>query len=105
MLYDGSYLDRLWCVVELATFVKSSSCEHVCFVPLWLPRWLVTTMCLDTCKEGVSKHKGVPDGKGVLIRILLFRVGNPQVAFASLLFSHPVHHRHRNSRHLHQIVL
>ncbi|CAE7783817.1 PFOR, partial [Symbiodinium sp. CCMP2456] len=47
MLYDGSYLDRLWCVVELATFVKSSSCEHVCFVPLWLPRWLVTTMWLD----------------------------------------------------------
>ncbi|CAE7210962.1 PFOR [Symbiodinium sp. CCMP2592] len=47
MLYDGSYLDRLWCVVELATFVNSSSCEHVCFVPLWLPRWLFTTMLLD----------------------------------------------------------
>ncbi|CAE7250345.1 PFOR [Symbiodinium natans] len=47
MLYDESYLDRLWCIVELATFVKKSGCEPVHFVPLWLPRWLLTTMLLD----------------------------------------------------------
>ena len=53
LLYDDDYLDRLWCVVELAFFVKSSGARRIWFSPLWAPRWLLKAFLLTAAVSAV----------------------------------------------------
>ena len=58
LLYDTSYLDRLWCMTELAFFVKKHGAAHVWFLPLWLPRWLLYAQLLSTLAMATSAAIG-----------------------------------------------
>ena len=58
LLYDTSYLDRLWCMTELAFFVKKHGAAHVWFLPLWLPRWLLYAQLLSTLAMATSATIG-----------------------------------------------
>ena len=49
VLKGESYLERLWCVYELATFLAERSLDRVDLVPLWLAPWLLATMAMDFC--------------------------------------------------------
>ncbi|OLP81358.1 hypothetical protein AK812_SmicGene38106 [Symbiodinium microadriaticum] len=44
MLWDQTYFDRLWCMLELSIFVKCRGLKGLRFVPLWLPPWLLGQM-------------------------------------------------------------
>ncbi|CAE7838239.1 unnamed protein product [Symbiodinium necroappetens] len=54
ILYDDIYLERLWCVTELALFARSCGASWIHFAPLWLPRWLLRTLLLDTLQVCVN---------------------------------------------------
>eukprot|EP00439_Symbiodinium_sp_Y106_P037535 s5969_g4.t1 len=44
MLWDQTYFNRLWCMLELSIFVKCRGLKGLRFVPLWLPPWLLSQM-------------------------------------------------------------
>ncbi|CAE6971381.1 unnamed protein product, partial [Symbiodinium sp. CCMP2592] len=47
ILWDDTYFSRLWCNLELATFVRRCGAEKLDFVPLWLAPWLLLSVLLD----------------------------------------------------------
>eukprot|EP00435_Cladocopium_sp_Y103_P045584 s1134_g13.t1 len=47
VLWDPSYLERLWCNYELAVFAKSGNDTAVNFVPVWLPIWTLSAIAMD----------------------------------------------------------
>ena len=47
ILWDDTYFERLWCNLELATFVHHGGMENVDLVPLWLAPWLLYSILLD----------------------------------------------------------
>ena len=47
ILCDGSYFERLWCNLELATFARHGGVEKVDVLPLWLAPWLLCCILLE----------------------------------------------------------
>ncbi|CAE7393667.1 unnamed protein product [Symbiodinium sp. KB8] len=47
ILCDGSYFERLWCNLELATFARHGGVEKVDVLPLWLAPWLLCSIFLE----------------------------------------------------------
>ncbi|OLQ12477.1 hypothetical protein AK812_SmicGene3585 [Symbiodinium microadriaticum] len=47
ILCDGSYFERLWCNLELATFARHGGVEKVDVLPLWLAPWLLCCISLE----------------------------------------------------------
>ncbi|OLP88957.1 hypothetical protein AK812_SmicGene29630 [Symbiodinium microadriaticum] len=47
VLCDGSYFERLWCNLELATFARHGGVDKVDVLPLWLAPWLLCCMSLE----------------------------------------------------------
>ncbi|CAE7468168.1 unnamed protein product [Symbiodinium sp. CCMP2456] len=47
ILCDGSYFERLWCNLELATFARHGGVEKVDVLPLWLAPWLLCSILLE----------------------------------------------------------
>eukprot|EP00439_Symbiodinium_sp_Y106_P041376 s2431_g5.t1 len=47
ILCDGSYFERLWCNLELATFARHGGVEKVDILPLWLAPWLLCSILLE----------------------------------------------------------
>ncbi|CAE7483598.1 unnamed protein product [Symbiodinium sp. CCMP2592] len=47
ILCDGSYFERLWCNLELATFARHGGVEKVDVLPLWLAPWLLFSILLE----------------------------------------------------------
>ena len=47
ILWDETYFERLWCNLELATFVHNGGIEKVDLLPLWLAPWLLCSILLD----------------------------------------------------------
>ncbi|CAE7235079.1 unnamed protein product [Symbiodinium sp. CCMP2592] len=47
ILCDGSYFERLWCNLELATFARHGGVEKVDVLPLWLAPWLLCSISLE----------------------------------------------------------
>ncbi|CAK9067569.1 unnamed protein product [Durusdinium trenchii] len=44
VLWDCTYLERLWCLYEIAVFAKTSQTHDTTFVPIWAAIWTLTTM-------------------------------------------------------------
>ncbi|CAL1143458.1 unnamed protein product [Cladocopium goreaui] len=47
ILWDETYFERLWCNLELATFVHRGGIQNVDLLPLWLAPWLLCSILLD----------------------------------------------------------
>ena len=47
ILWDETYFERLWCNLELATFVHHGGMENVDLLPLWLAPWFLCSIVLD----------------------------------------------------------
>ena len=47
ILWDETYFERLWCNLELATFVHCGGIQNVDLLPLWLAPWLLCSILLD----------------------------------------------------------
>ncbi|CAE7483627.1 unnamed protein product [Symbiodinium sp. CCMP2592] len=47
VLCDGSYFERLWCNLELATFARYGGVDKVDVLPLWLAPWLLYCISLE----------------------------------------------------------
>ena len=47
VIWDDTYWQRLWCSYEVAIDVKTSSApEAICFVPVWMPLWVLSSFTL-----------------------------------------------------------
>ena len=53
ILWDETYFERLWCNLELATFVHNGGIQNVDLLPLWLAPWLLCSILLDLLSAGL----------------------------------------------------
>ena len=53
ILWDETYFERLWCNLELATFVHNGGIEKIDLLPLWLAPWLLCSILLDLLSAGL----------------------------------------------------
>ncbi|CAK9037455.1 unnamed protein product [Durusdinium trenchii] len=44
VLWDETYLERLWCNYEMAVFAQTSATHETIFLPMWAPLWTLSTI-------------------------------------------------------------
>ena len=77
VIWDYTYWQRLWCNYEVAIAVKTSSApEAICFVPVWMPLWvlssftLLTLVCFSTVGEVWSYQLDLDSRLSCIISLL-----------------------------------